>query len=66
MGSPKLSKRAAEPVQLDLDGQTLTFTSLYDFEFCLDARTSVPAARMLAASHESPSDLRDEAKKSEQ
>lgn len=58
-----MNKRAAEAVQLDVDGQTLTFTSLYDFEFCLDARTSVPAARMLAASHESASDLRDEAKK---
>lgn len=58
-----MNKRAAELVQLDADGQTLTFTSLYDFEFCLDARTSIPAAKLKAASYESPADLRDEAKK---
>lgn len=56
-----MDKRADKPVQLTVDGQTLTFTSLYDFEFCLDARTSVPAAKMLAASRESPAELRNEA-----
>ena len=41
-----LNKLFPKPVQLTVGGQTLTFHSITDFEFCLSGRTSVPAKKI--------------------
>ena len=41
-----MSNPFSKPIRLPIDGMVLTFSSLQDFEFCLDARTEVPARKV--------------------
>jgi hypothetical protein len=41
-----MTKLSSKPVKLTVDGKALTFHSLQGFEFCLDARTEVSAAKV--------------------
>lgn len=50
-----------DPVKLKVDGQELTFETLADFEFCLDARTQVPAQKLMSLAKEGAERLHDEA-----
>lgn len=48
-------------VKLSIDGRTVTFHSLEDFEFCLDARTEVPARKMTELGRQGAERLHEEA-----
>lgn len=41
-----LDKLFAKPLELTVGEQTLSFSSIADFEFCLSGRTSVPSAKI--------------------
>jgi len=41
-----LDKLFAKPMELVLAGQTISFLSIADFEFCLSGRTSVPSKKI--------------------
>lgn len=49
-------------VELQVDGLLLTFASLADFEFCLDARTLVPARKVRELMAQPAEQLREEAR----
>jgi hypothetical protein len=57
-----MTESMATAVQLNIDGQILTFNTLSDFEFCLDARTEVPARKVAELLNQPLETLRNEAK----
>tara|TARA_B100000676_G_scaffold100404_1_gene100214 strand:- start:587 stop:1048 length:462 start_codon:yes stop_codon:yes gene_type:complete len=52
----------AKAVQLNVDGQVLTFNTLSEFEFCLDARVEVPARKVTELLKQPLENLRNEAR----
>lgn len=56
-----MSNTTTKPVRLRIDDALLTFTTLRDFEFCLDARTEVPASKVASLLKQPVEALRREA-----
>ena len=46
-----------KPVELNIDGKVITFKSIDDFEFALDARTTIPLERITDAINATPGEL---------
>lgn len=57
-----MSNTTTKPVRLRIDDALLTFATLRDFEFCLDARTEVPARKVADLLKQPVETLRREAK----
>ncbi len=49
-------------LSLEIDGQTITFNSLADFEFSMSGRTNVPANKMADMAKKTPRELKQEAR----
>ena len=49
-------------LSLEIDGKTITFNSLADFEFSLNGRTNVPGSKMADLAKKTPPELKQEAK----
>lgn len=57
-----MHNRASEqPLHLEVGERTITFTEPADFEFALESRTEVPAAKVAELTRMAPDALRDEA-----
>lgn len=52
----------AKPIELQIDEQSLQFSSTADFEFCMSGRTAVPANKIIQMVNLSIDDLKKEAK----
>ncbi len=52
-----LKNLLTKPVELDIDGRVITFKSTEDFEFALDARTTVPLKKVTGAIKSTPNEL---------
>ena len=52
-----LNKIFTKPVELNIDGKVITFKSIDDFEFALDARTTIPLEKITEAINATPGEL---------
>jgi FHA domain-containing protein len=52
-----LKKLLTKPVELTIDGKAITFKSIDDFKFALDARSAVPLEKVTEALKSTPSEL---------
>jgi len=52
-----LQKIFTKPVELNIDGRTITFRSIDDFEFILGARTTIPLEKITEAIKATPGEL---------
>ena len=57
-----LNKFFAKPVELKVGEQTLKFSSINDFDFCMTGRTSVPSKKIIEMVKFTTDQLKNEAR----